>query len=92
MMLGWVVKIILFLLLIRLAVTFVRGLLQGMSTPVKRAPAAGDAVPLVRDPACGTYVVRARALTAGEGRDRQYFCSERCRESWMRKEAARRSA
>ena len=44
-------------------------------------PARGTAsVPLVRDPVCGTYVVRAKALTAGSGDQTQYFCSEKCRD------------
>lgn len=41
-------------------------------------------VPLVRDPICGTYVVRAKALTAGSGDQTQYFCSEKCRDQFRR--------
>ena len=41
-----------------------------------------SAVKLVRDPVCGTYVVPAKALTAGSGPSLQYFCSEKCRQQW----------
>ena len=46
----------------------------------------GDAasVPLVRDPVCGTYVVREKALTAGSGDRMQYFCSEKCRDEYRK--------
>jgi len=42
-------------------------------------------VPLVRDPVCGTYVVRARALTMGAGAETMYFCSEKCRDEYARR-------
>jgi YHS domain-containing protein len=50
-------------------------------------PAGGGAasVPLVRDPVCGTYVVRTKALTAGSGDQLQYFCSEKCRDEFARR-------
>jgi len=39
----------------------------------------------VRDPVCGTYIVRARALTAGTGDQTRYFCSEKCRDEYARR-------
>jgi YHS domain-containing protein len=51
-------------------------------------PAGGGgaaSVPLVRDPVCGTYVVRAKALTVGNGDETQYFCSEKCRNEFARR-------
>ena len=46
-------------------------------------------VKLVRDPVCGTFVAPARAVTlAASGRGQaQYFCSERCRDEFVRGEA-----
>jgi YHS domain-containing protein len=41
-------------------------------------------VPLVRDPVCGTYVVRTKALTVGSGDQTQYFCSEKCRDQYRK--------
>jgi YHS domain-containing protein len=43
-----------------------------------------DAVALVRDPICGTYVVPGRALAARDGALVRYFCSERCRDEFAR--------
>lgn len=33
---------------------------------------------LVKDPVCGTYVVRSRAVTRAGGGEVRYFCSEEC--------------
>lgn len=56
-------------------------------------PRGGDrAVPLVRDPVCGTYVVKAKALTSHAGGETHYFCSEDCREQWLRRTAGRETA
>ena len=59
--------------------------------PAWLAPTDGDSVSaaksladqLVKDPMCGTYIVRSRAVTrAREGRD-HYFCSARCAEQFV---------
>jgi YHS domain-containing protein len=47
-------------------------------------PGGAASVPLVRDPVCGTYVVRAKALTDGSGDRMQYFCSEKCRDEYRK--------
>ncbi len=60
-----------------------RGIAEGMSA--SRDPQAPTAVPLVRDPVCGTFVVPSRALTAGSGNDLHFFCSERCRQAWTKR-------
>jgi YHS domain-containing protein len=83
-MTGWILRIILVILIVRAIVRFVRGLLEGARVPSRSGPREADAVPLVKDPVCGTYVVRARALTSGAGSDLHYFCSEQCRETYMR--------
>ncbi|MBI2219657.1 MAG: YHS domain-containing protein [Acidobacteria bacterium] len=44
----------------------------------------GAAVPLFRDPVCGTYVVPGRALALRDGGLVRYFCSERCRDEFAR--------
>lgn len=33
---------------------------------------------LVKDPVCGTYVVRSRAVSRGAADDTRYFCSAEC--------------
>ena len=93
-MLGWVLRVLLILLLLRLVFRFVAGLVEGLRQPPRpRAGAGGSPVSLVKDPVCGTYVVRSRALTAGTGDDARHFCSEACRDRWVReRRASQRSA
>jgi YHS domain-containing protein len=80
------VRFLLFLLLLyfvlRAVGRLVRGIREGMLGPIDTQP---PAVPLVRDPVCGTYVVPSRALTAGEGSDIRFFCSEKCRRAYRGK-------
>jgi YHS domain-containing protein len=57
-----------------------RGIAEGMRGPVE--PKAPQAVPLVRDPVCGTYVVPSSALSAGAGARMKFFCSENCRRTY----------
>jgi uncharacterized protein len=45
-----------------------------------RVPQQG--VPMARDPVCGTFVVRERALSLGDGATRVFFCSEACRDAY----------
>jgi hypothetical protein len=78
------------MIVIRVIWRFLGGIIDGLSGDsssrsrssrgtVRPGPGGAASVPLVRDPVCGTYVVRAKALTAGSGDSTQYFCSERCR-------------
>jgi len=79
---GIVLRIILFLIVIRLIWKFVRGVLEGagyVQTPSRQS------VGLVRDPVCGVFVVPANSLTLGSGLDTRYFCSEKCRQEWRRR-------
>jgi YHS domain-containing protein len=93
-MLGWLLRVLLILVIVRALWRFVRGLLEGSgAVPRRQAPgAATPGVPLVKDPVCGTYVVRERALTDGSGSGAVFFCSERCRDTWRRDKPGRRSA
>jgi YHS domain-containing protein len=76
MLLSWLLRLILLLVVVRLVWRFVAGLLEGITGPGR------EAVALVKDPVCGTYVVRDKALVARSGGDTAWFCSERCRDAW----------
>jgi uncharacterized protein len=39
-------------------------------------------VQMVRDPVCGTFLVRENALTLSDGNGRVYFCSDKCRDAY----------
>jgi hypothetical protein len=64
------------------ALSMVRRLLAAF-TPAGHVTGAtaASAGHLVKDPVCGTYVPQGTALHAGE----QFFCSEDCRNKWVRK-------
>ena len=80
-MTGWILKLILIALVIRAVVKFARGIYAGLRDAVSVPPA----VPLVRDPVCGTFVVPTTALSIGTGAQSRYFCSENCRRVYQAK-------
>ena len=94
---GWILRFILLIVVIWVVFRFLGGIIDGISGGGSRGrsrvrhrsgggPGGGAAsVPLVRDPICGTYVVREKALTAGSGDRMQYFCSEKCRDEFARR-------
>lgn len=81
-MLSWFLRIVAVLLLIRALWRFLAGV-AGKTKKSGRFDKAQKSVRLVRDPVCGTYVPRMRALTIGQGNGAQFFCSERCRTSYQ---------
>ena len=92
-MLGWILRLVLLLIVVRMIWRFLAGLVDGIAGPRPRAGAGrGEAVPLVRDPVCGTYVVKSRALAAVAGGETAFFCSEACRDTWRARHAGSRSA
>jgi YHS domain-containing protein len=78
-MLAWVLRLVLLYLVFRAIAYLVRGITEGLSGP---RPGQPTAVPLVRDPVCGTFVVPSKALSAGSGADTRFFCSEDCRRTY----------
>jgi YHS domain-containing protein len=78
-MVGWVIRLLLLFFILRAISRLIHGIVDGMRPPREEQPAA---VPLVRDPVCGTFVVASRALTAGSGAETRFFCSENCRRAY----------
>jgi YHS domain-containing protein len=81
-MLRVLLGLILLIIVIRAVQRLLHGIADGIAGPRQTQP---PAVPLVRDPVCGTYVIPSRALSSGSGSAMQFFCSERCREAWSRR-------
>ncbi len=87
-MIRWVLNVIVLLLLLRLALRFVLGLLQGLATPSADATSsrgstggpARIAGELVRDPVCSTYIPRESAIAGRVGAETRYYCSTTCRD------------
>jgi len=75
-----VVWLVLVSLVLRGIIRLVRGIAEGLQGPP--APKLPEAVPLARDPVCGTFVVPTTALRAGAGAQTKYFCSEKCRRAY----------
>ena len=85
---GWLVRFILFTILITLVVRavmkFFGGVVEGASGRPRRTPMP-PAARMVKDPVCGTYVVQERALVASRGSETAWFCSPECQKAWQRR-------
>lgn len=83
---AWLIRFILFslliTLLIRAAIRFFGGIVEGASGARKATPATTR---MVKDPVCGTYVVPSKALTASRGDETAWFCSPECQHAWQRR-------
>lgn len=78
-MTSLILKLILFLIVLRIVWRFVYAVLEGAGVIGQRQ---APSVKLVRDPVCGMFVVPTQALTARSGSTTAYFCSEKCRQAW----------
>ena len=64
-----------------------RSALERIPWPPRNGAASRDE--LVKDPVCGTYVVRSRAIRNEAGGRSVYFCSPRCAERFSEQERLR---
>jgi hypothetical protein len=85
----WFIRALFVLLVVRMVLRlFVPSRPPQPSRGPARGPAGGGRAPevvggeLVRDPQCGTYIPKARALTVGTGAEILYFCSAACRDAY----------
>jgi len=78
---GWILRLVLVWLVIRALLRLGRGIVAGL----REAASPPPAVPLVRDPVCGTFVVAANAPSFGTGAQMRFFCSEKCRRMYQSK-------
>ena len=77
---GWLVRLLIAALIIRLIWGLVASILSGASGPKQvRRPRS---MQLVRDPVCGTYIQQSRALRGEADGKTHYFCSEECKEKF----------
>lgn len=80
MLLGWLIRLLIAVLVLRVIWNFVSGLLEEAPRPAPAQPTKN--LSLVRDPVCGTYIQPSRALTTRAGVRVHYFCSEKCRQAF----------
>ena len=80
----WVIRalVILFILRLVLRMFTTRSMAGAGRHPNRRAPERLGGT-LVRDPNCGTHIVRERAIMSGSGEAAVYFCSKACRDAWL---------
>ena len=81
----WVLRVLVILLVLRLVLRAIyRYRLQTTRRhpgSVRRETVGGE---LVRDPHCGTYLPKSRALSVRSIRGVQYFCSPACRDKYAK--------
>jgi YHS domain-containing protein len=88
-MLRVLLEYIVVLVVARLVWRAIGSLLGGLSPGQTARPQAPPvtAVPMVRDPVCGTFVLPERAVSIADGRERVYFCSAACRDAYQARTA-----
>lgn len=81
MTLRVVLLLILIVLVARAFWRLVDGIVAGLSgRRPDGVPARG--VRMVRDPVCGTFLIRDRALSITDGRTQVFFCSASCQDKY----------
>lgn len=84
---GWLIRFILFsiliTLLVRAVMKFFGGVVEGAAG--KRRTPIPPAAKMVKDPICGTYVVQERALVSSRGGETAWFCSPECQKAWQQR-------
>jgi YHS domain-containing protein len=91
----WIVRILALLLLVRFVLQLLFGNRRqrtaaggGFGRRGRPGPEAKPGGELVRDPHCGTYVPKARAIAVSVGHETFYFCSTACRDAYRAKASA----
>ena len=85
-MLRYALILILLILIARAFWRVIDGVLEGLSGRPRSSPNHPTAR-MVRDPVCGTFVLRDRAVTIGEGSRQVFFCSPACRDKYRARTA-----
>ncbi len=82
---GWLVRLLIAALIIRLIWGLAASILSAASGP--RQVRRPRSMQLVRDPVCGTYIQQSRALKEEDSTSGKthYFCSEGCRQKFGRR-------
>lgn len=82
-MLRLILYAVVLFLFARAVIRLWRGISEGMSGALPRGTAVPQrGVRMARDPVCGTFVIREKALTLSVDREQLYFCSDTCRDKY----------
>ncbi len=83
-MLGWVIRLLLIALVLRVIIGFLSGFFGSRETSDLNGGGRRKGTTLVRDPVCGTYVEPSHAVSTRAGATVHYFCSKRCQQTFSR--------
>jgi YHS domain-containing protein len=78
----WIARVLILLLIIRFVLRLLFGAAFARRSAAPRRVSERSGGELVRDPNCGTYVPKSRAIASGSGSDVKYFCSPECRDAF----------
>ena len=82
----WIARALILLLLLRFVLQLLFGSPRRTSRPgpgpAPQAPGERIGGELVRDPNCGTYIPKAKAIAVGAGAGVKYFCSAKCQQEF----------
>ena len=89
--LPWILRALVLLMVLRyvLRLLFPQRQVPGQAQRGAARPPERLGGELVRDPQCGTYVPKAKALAVGSGSSTLYFCSAACQAAYDEAHAAR---
>lgn len=78
-----VLLLVLLIIVVRIVSRITNAFREGMQHGAPGSPrATTQAVQMVRDPVCGTFVLPERSVALVHGRTRVYFCSQTCRDKY----------
>ncbi len=86
-MLRFILLALLLLLIARAFWRLMDGVIEaagGTTRSRAKSSARAQAVKLVRDPVCGTFIAPGNSLSSSAGGTMHYFCSEKCRTEFQR--------
>jgi hypothetical protein len=81
-MLRYILILILVAIVARAFWRIVDGVIEGIRGPSRTPQQPPAGVAMARDPVCGTFVVRDRAVSLSDGARQLYFCSASCRDKY----------
>ncbi len=87
-MIRFLLLSILILLIARAFWRVLDGVLEAAGGRTRRARPPARAVTLARDPVCGTFVTPGNAISLARNGGALHFCSERCRDQYLREGVA----
>jgi uncharacterized protein len=90
-MIRLVLLLILFIVVARVFWRVVDNVIEaaGGSPRGRHGGVPSQGVPMARDPVCGTFVVRERAVSLLENGARVFFCSDACRDAYRERPSSR---